>query len=89
MIIRFNLDAILRGTFKDRQEGLKIQREAGIISCNDWREHEDMNPISAEDGGDEYWRKGPSGQDAQAPGNQPTPAPPGASDEPSEEDGDA
>jgi HK97 family phage portal protein len=68
IIIRFNLDAALRGDFKTRQEGLAIQRQNGIINANDWREHEDLNPISAEDGGDEYWRKGPSGQDAQAPG---------------------
>lgn len=79
IIIRFNLDAALRGDFKSRQEGLNIQRNAGVINVNDWREAENMNPVSAEDGGEEYWRKGPSGQDAQAPGQQPSQA-----DEPSE-----
>ena len=68
IIIRFNLDAALRGDFKTRQEGLAIQRQNGIINANDWRENENLNPISEEDGGDEYWRKGPSGQDAQTPG---------------------
>lgn len=60
--IRFNLDASLRADFKSRQEGLRIQREAGVISPNDWREREGMNPISVEQGGDTYWQQGPSGQ---------------------------
>lgn len=62
VIIRFNLDGALRADFKSRQEGLKIQREMGVISPNDWREHENMNPISEEDGGESYWQQGPSGQ---------------------------
>lgn len=56
VIIRFNLDAIQRADFKSRQEGLKIQREAGVISANEWRDHEGMNPITDEDGGDDYIR---------------------------------
>ncbi len=64
LIIRFNLDAALRGDFKSRQEGLKLQREMGVISPNDWREREDMNPLSSEDGGENYWLQGPSGQNA-------------------------
>jgi len=64
IIVRFNLDGSLRGDFKSRQEGLKIQRDAGVINPNDWREMESMNPISAEDGGEDYWRQGPSGQTA-------------------------
>ena len=62
VIIRFNLEGALRGDFKSRQEGLKIQREMGVISPNDWREIEGMNPIAEEDGGEAYWMKGPSGQ---------------------------
>jgi HK97 family phage portal protein len=68
IVIRFNLEGALRGDFKSRQEGLNIQRQAGVISANDWREHEDMNPISPDDGGDEYYRQGPSGQSAATPG---------------------
>jgi HK97 family phage portal protein len=64
IVIRFNVDGALRGDFKSRQEGLNIMRQAGVVSANDWREHENMNPISEEDGGDEYWRQGPSGQSA-------------------------
>lgn len=62
VIVRFNLDARLRAAFKERQEGLNIQRQAGVISPNDWREREGMNPIAAADGGDTYWQQGPSGQ---------------------------
>lgn len=69
VIIRFNLDALIRADFKSRQEGLKIQREAGVINPNDWREREGMNPISEEDGGEGYWRQGPSGQSASAEGD--------------------
>jgi HK97 family phage portal protein len=64
VVIRFNLDALLRGDFASRQSGLKTQREMGVISPNDWREYESMNPIAPEDGGDDYWRQGPSGQTA-------------------------
>jgi len=53
-IIRFNLDAALRGDFVNRQIGLNVQRRAGVINANDWRENEGMNPITEEDGGDTY-----------------------------------
>ena len=59
IIIRFNLDAILRADFKSRQEGLRMQREMGVINANEWREKEGMNP---REGGDEYYEQGPSGQ---------------------------
>lgn len=71
IIVRFNLDAIIRADFKSRQEGLNIQRQAGVISANDWRQHEDMNPIPAKDGGNDYWRQGPSGQTALPPAGKP------------------
>lgn len=54
VVIRFNLDSILRADFKSRQEGLQIQRRNGVISPNEWREIEGKNPIDEEDGGDEY-----------------------------------
>jgi HK97 family phage portal protein len=46
--IRFNMDAVLRGDFKARQEGNKIQREGGVLTINEWREREGMNPIEEE-----------------------------------------
>lgn len=61
VIIRFNLDAALRGDFKTRQEGLNIQRQAGVINANDWREHEGMNPREDPEG-ETYYAQGPSGQ---------------------------
>jgi HK97 family phage portal protein len=68
--IRFNLDSVLRADFKSRQEGLKIQREMGVISPNEWREIEGKNP---REGGDEYWQQGPSGQSAnEEPENEQT-----------------
>lgn len=56
IIIRFNLDSIMQADFKSRQEGLQIQLQNNIISPNEWREHERMNPISEQDGGDRYYR---------------------------------
>lgn len=61
VIIRFNPDAVLRGDFKSRQEGLAIQRQNGVINANEWREREDMNPRDDE-GGEAYYAQGPSGQ---------------------------
>jgi len=56
IVIRFNLDSILRADFKSRQEGLRIQRDSGVLSSNEWREIEAMNPISEDDGGNDYVR---------------------------------
>ena len=56
VIIRFNIDAALRGDFKTRQEGLKIMRDDGVINANEWREMENMNPIDDDDGGEDYIR---------------------------------
>lgn len=53
VFVKFNVDALLRGDFKSRQTGLKIQRDSGIINANEWRKLEDMNPREDE-GGDEY-----------------------------------
>lgn len=61
LIVRFNLDAMLRADFRARQEGLQIQRMNGIISPDEWREHEGMNP-RPDGGGRTYYEQGPSGQ---------------------------
>jgi HK97 family phage portal protein len=66
--VRFNLDAINRADFKTRQEGLKIQREMGVINADEWREREGMNPIAGGKG-QTYWEQGPSGQNMGASGN--------------------
>lgn len=62
--IRFNLDGTLRGSFKEQQEGLKIQREMGVINADEWREYVGLNPIGTANGGNVYWQQGPSGQNA-------------------------
>lgn len=83
VIIRFNLDSTLRADFASRQAGLRVQRDAGVISPNEWREIEGKNPISAADGGDDYLRPGNmlvAGEPPPAP--KPIPAPqPGNEDE--------
>lgn len=56
VVIRFNLDSILRADFKSRQEGLRIQRDGGALSANEWREIEERNPLSDEQGGNDYLR---------------------------------
>ncbi|WP_028562246.1 phage portal protein [Paenibacillus pinihumi] len=47
---KFNVEGLLRGDYKSRQEGLAIQRQNGIINANKWREIEEMNPIEGEEG---------------------------------------
>lgn len=69
VIIRFNIDGLLRGDFASRQAGLKTQREMGVINANEWRETEGLNPRT-DPGGEEYWDEGPSGQ-----GGEPEPKP--------------
>ncbi|NIY15937.1 MAG: phage portal protein, partial [Nitrospinaceae bacterium] len=61
IVIRFNLDGLLRGDFKSRQEGLAIQRMNGVINADEWREKENENPRQ-DGGGEVYWDQGPSGQ---------------------------
>lgn len=43
--IKFNLEGLLRGDYKTRQEGLAIQRQNGALSADEWRETEERNPI--------------------------------------------
>lgn len=56
IIIRFNLDAVQRADVKTRSESLKIEREMGVINVNEWREQTNRNPISEDEGGEEYIR---------------------------------
>lgn len=51
--VKFNVGGLLRGDAKSRAEARQIQRRNGVISANDWRESEDMNPREDE-GGDKY-----------------------------------
>lgn len=47
--VKHNLEGLLRGSILQRSQALEIQHRRGIISDNEWREIEDLNPV---DGGD-------------------------------------
>lgn len=49
---QFNLDGLMRGSYKERMEGYSIARQNGWMSANDIRALENQNPIPKEDGGD-------------------------------------
>ena len=52
--VRFNIDGLMRGSYKERMEGYAIGRQNGWLSANDIRELENMNPIEKANGGDDY-----------------------------------
>ena len=52
--VRFNMDGLLRGAYKERMEGYAIARQNGWMSANDIRELESMNPIPDAEGGNAY-----------------------------------
>lgn len=52
--VKINLDGLMRGDYKSRQEGYAIARQNGWMSADDIRELEDMNPIGEENGGNLY-----------------------------------
>ena len=56
--VRFNMDGLLRGAYKERMEGYAIARQNGWMSANDIRGLESMNPIADEDGGRGYMVNG-------------------------------
>ena len=51
---RFIRAAMLRGDMASRSQALATQRQNGVISANEWRALEEMDPISKTDGGDTY-----------------------------------
>lgn len=53
VFLKFNLDAILRGDLESRYRAYLTGRQAGLLSANDAREKEDMNPRT-DPGGDTY-----------------------------------
>ena len=52
--VQFNIDGLMRGSYKERMEGYAIARQNGWMSANDIRALENMNPISDEEGGNTY-----------------------------------
>lgn len=67
----FLVDGLLRGDIKSRYEALNIARNAGIISANEWRAMENLNPLAQDDGGADYWRP----QNMAIAGDEPEPDP--------------
>ena len=52
--IKFNVDGLLRGDYESRMNGYATARQNGWMSANDIRELENLDRISAEEGGDLY-----------------------------------
>lgn len=52
--IKFNVDGLLRGDYESRMNGYAVARQNGWMSTNDIRELENLDRVSAEDGGDLY-----------------------------------
>lgn len=50
--VRMNMRGLLRGSFKEQNEGLEIARRNGVITTDEWRSYLDMNPVGTERGGD-------------------------------------
>lgn len=51
--VEFLMDALRRGDFLTRQQGLAIQRQNGVINADEWRAIENRNPLP-DDAGKEY-----------------------------------
>jgi len=52
ILLRFNVDGLLRGDYKSRMDGYAVGRQNGWLSANDIRSLEKLNLIPAEQGGD-------------------------------------
>lgn len=53
LFIEWNVDGLLRGDAKSRNEAYQIMRQNGIINANNWLASENMNPQEGPEG-DEY-----------------------------------
>ena len=51
---KFNVEGLLRGDYQSRMNGYATARQNGWMSANDIRELENLDRISADDGGDLY-----------------------------------
>ena len=52
ILIRFNVDGLLRGDYKSRMDGYAVGRQNGWLSANDIRSLEKLNLIPSDEGGD-------------------------------------
>lgn len=51
---RFIRQAMVRGDLESRSKALATMRQNGVISANEWRALEELDPISEADGGNHY-----------------------------------
>jgi len=58
VIIKFNLDGLLRGDYQSRMQGYSTGIQNGFLSVNDVRSLEDMNLLSDEEGGNLHFVNG-------------------------------
>lgn len=56
--VSFNASALMRGDYKSRMDGYAIGIQNGFFSVNDVRRMENLDPISADEGGDLYLTNG-------------------------------
>lgn len=57
-LIKFNVNAMLRGDTAARAAYYNTMRQNGVLSVNDIRELEDLNKVPTEEGGDGYFVNG-------------------------------
>ncbi|WP_418790920.1 phage portal protein [Phosphitispora sp. TUW77] len=58
VIVKFNLDGLLRGDYQSRMQGYSTGIQNGFLSVNDVRSLEDMNLLSDEEGGNLHFVNG-------------------------------
>lgn len=58
LFVKFNLDGLLRGSYKERMDGYSTGIQNGFLSVNDVRNLEDMNLLSDEAGGNLHFVNG-------------------------------
>ena len=51
---QFNLDGLMRGSYRERMQGYAIGRQNGWLSANDIRSLENQNLLTDDEGGNEY-----------------------------------
>ena len=54
VFIQFNLDGLMRGSYRERMQGYAIGRQNGWLSANDIRSLENQNLLSDDQGGNAY-----------------------------------
>jgi hypothetical protein len=71
--VKHNLDALLRGDAFSRAQANEIRRRNGVLSANEWRALDEMNPRD-DPGGDTYWDVQPGTGTGSGQGNAAAPS---------------